>query len=82
MAEDVEIHDPVTYHKPITSSDSAQWSVAMNEEIESLHKNQTWELVKPPKGQNIIGCKWVFKKRKEHGLKHTWLQRALVREKE
>ncbi|KAJ8640321.1 hypothetical protein MRB53_017015 [Persea americana] len=35
----------------------------MGEEIESLHKNQTWELVKPPKGQKIVGCKWVFKKK-------------------
>jgi hypothetical protein len=35
----------------------------MNEEIESLHKNQTWELVKLPKGAKAIGCKWVFKKK-------------------
>ena len=35
----------------------------MSEEIESLHKNQTCELVKPPKGQKIVGCKWVFKKK-------------------
>ena len=35
----------------------------MGEEMESLHKNQTWELVKPSKGQKIVGCKWVFKKK-------------------
>jgi len=35
----------------------------MNEELESLHKNRTWELVKPPKGQKVIGYKWVFKKK-------------------
>ena len=35
----------------------------MTEEMESLHKNQTWELVKLPRGQKIIGCKWVFKKK-------------------
>ena len=33
----------------------------MNEEIESLHKNQTWELLESPKGQKIVGCKWIFK---------------------
>ena len=32
--------------------------------MESLHNNQTWELVKPPRGQKIIGCKWAFKKKK------------------
>ncbi|GKV27145.1 hypothetical protein SLEP1_g36348 [Rubroshorea leprosula] len=35
----------------------------MTEEIESLHKNQTWKLVKPPKGQRIVGCKWVFRRK-------------------
>jgi len=28
--------------------------------MESIHKNQTWELVKRPRGQEIIDCKWVF----------------------
>jgi len=35
----------------------------MNEKLESLYKNRSWELVKPPKGQEVIGCKWVFKKK-------------------
>ena len=36
---------------------------AMEEEIQSLHKNQTWELVELPKGKRAIGCKWVYKKK-------------------
>jgi hypothetical protein len=35
---------------------------AMAEEMESLHKNQTWELVELPERKRAIGCKWVFKK--------------------
>ena len=27
-------------------------------------KNKTWELVEPPKGRKIVGCKWVFKLKK------------------
>ncbi|KAA3477583.1 Retrovirus-related Pol polyprotein from transposon TNT 1-94 [Gossypium australe] len=36
----------------------------MEEEMESFQKNETWQLVKPPTRKKIIGCKWVFKKKK------------------
>ncbi|GKA64116.1 retrovirus-related pol polyprotein from transposon TNT 1-94 [Tanacetum coccineum] len=42
---------------------SDMWSAAMGEEIESLHKNNTWALVKLPEGRKVVGCKWVFKKK-------------------
>ena len=35
----------------------------MSEEMESLYKNDTWELEKLPKGKKAIGCKWVFAKK-------------------
>ena len=35
----------------------------MEEEINSLHENETWELVKPPPGRKIVGCKWTYKKK-------------------
>ncbi|GKD85212.1 retrovirus-related pol polyprotein from transposon TNT 1-94 [Tanacetum coccineum] len=34
---------------------------AMQEEIEALHKNKTWELVPLPGGKKPIGNKWVYK---------------------
>ncbi|KAG8501095.1 hypothetical protein CXB51_003175 [Gossypium anomalum] len=33
------------------------------EEMESLHKNRTWDLVKLPKGKKVVRYKWVFKKK-------------------
>ncbi|XP_071689077.1 uncharacterized protein [Rutidosis leptorrhynchoides] len=57
MAEDIEVQEPATYREAISGPESANWSVAMNEEMESLYKNHTWELVKPPKDQKIVGCK-------------------------
>ena len=33
------------------------WIKAMDEEIESIEKNDTWELVDLPKGKNCIGAK-------------------------
>ena len=63
IAETVEYDEPSTYAEAVSSNESAQWCVAMNEEIESLQKNQTWELVEPLKNRRIVGCKWVFKRK-------------------
>ncbi|KAF5450376.1 hypothetical protein F2P56_030734 [Juglans regia] len=37
------------------------WSAAMEEELDALAKNHTWELVPKTEGMNIVGCKWVYK---------------------
>ena len=37
------------------------WVKAMDEELEQIEKNNTWELVPRPKDKNVIGTKWVFK---------------------
>ena len=36
----------------------------MKEEMNSLYKNDTWELTELPKGKKAIGCKWVYAKKK------------------
>ena len=38
------------------------WVRAMNEELDQIEKNNTWELVPRPENKNVIGSKWVFKK--------------------
>jgi histone deacetylase 1/2 len=40
---------------------SSHWKHAMDQEYEALLKNQTWSLVPPVRGHNIIDCKWVYK---------------------
>lgn len=37
------------------------WHKAINDEFEALIRNGTWSLVPPSKGQNIVGCKWLFR---------------------
>ena len=33
----------------------------MNDELDQIEKNNTWEMVQRPEGKNIIGSKWIFK---------------------
>jgi hypothetical protein len=33
----------------------------MEEELNQIEKNETWELVPRPKDKNVIRTKWVFK---------------------
>ncbi|GJY33991.1 retrovirus-related pol polyprotein from transposon TNT 1-94 [Tanacetum coccineum] len=61
VAEEVESLEPTTYREAITSKDSDMWITATGEEIESLHKNKTWELVQLPERRKVVSCKWVFK---------------------
>ena len=36
------------------------WQVSMDEEMNSLQKNTTWELVSLPSGRKLVQCKWLF----------------------
>lgn len=37
-----------------------EWLEAMRDEMDSMHKNKTWELVELPPDRKAIGNKWVF----------------------
>jgi hypothetical protein len=38
-----------------------EWRVAMASEFEALQRQSTWSLVPASRHQNLIGCRWVFK---------------------
>ncbi|BBH06313.1 hypothetical protein Prudu_017933 [Prunus dulcis] len=40
------------------------WKQAMTEEIQALDQQGTWTLVPSPPNTNIVGCKWIFKIKK------------------
>ncbi|RVW96559.1 Retrovirus-related Pol polyprotein from transposon TNT 1-94 [Vitis vinifera] len=37
-----------------------RWKAAMNEEMKSLQKNETWELVECLPGKKPVGCRWIY----------------------
>ena len=57
--------EPLTFEDAF---DDPLWINAMQSEMDSIHRNGTWELCELPKGKNVIGTKWVYKiKRKSDG---------------
>lgn len=40
-----------------------KWMDEMVDEMESLKKKHTWEIVQFPKRKMFIHCKWVFKRK-------------------
>lgn len=52
-----------SYREAMEGPDSDKWTEASDDEMTSLKKNGTWDLVDQNKDQKSIGCKWIFKKK-------------------
>lgn len=56
--------DPATYAEAVSSASAKGWRKAMEEEMISQERNQTWTVIprsSVPPGKRVLGCKWVFK---------------------
>lgn len=51
---------PLNYAEAVESEDSKHWMDAMDEEYESLLRNETWTMTELPQDRTPIQCKWVF----------------------
>uniref|UniRef100_A0A2N9IT45 Integrase catalytic domain-containing protein n=1 Tax=Fagus sylvatica TaxID=28930 RepID=A0A2N9IT45_FAGSY len=60
-----KVKDPSTYSQAIKDFDSKKWISAMNEEFDSMGKNGVWRLVKRHEGMKVVGCKWIFKRKRD-----------------
>ena len=56
--------EPQTYKEAMKSNDADKWIDAMKDELTSHNKNNTWTVVNKNNDMNIIGCKWVYKMKK------------------
>nr|KYP47011.1 Retrovirus-related Pol polyprotein from transposon TNT 1-94 [Cajanus cajan] len=50
--------EPITFEEAISKE---VWRSAMEEELKSIEKNDTWEMVNLPQNKKVIVVKWVFK---------------------
>ena len=50
--------EPISLDEAITSK---VWKSSMEEELRSIEKNHTWEMIELPQNKIPIDLKWVFK---------------------
>ena len=53
--------EPSTYDEAMAAPDAETWLQAMKSEMDSIHQNQTWELVELLARRKPLPCKWVFR---------------------
>ena len=57
--------EPRTIEEAKGRADWPMWEEAIQKELEALCKADTWDVIERPPGKNIVGCKWVFKVKKD-----------------
>ena len=77
MTQMLQHDEPVTFQE---ACEVKEWQEAMDEEMNALVKNETWDLVKLPSTKNVIGCKWVYKmKYNSDGLVERYKARLVAK---
>jgi hypothetical protein len=69
--------EPPTY---TIASKFPQWREAMASEFAALQRQHTWQLVPPSSDQNVVGCRWVYKiKRNSDGSVSRYKARLVAK---
>ena len=53
--------EPETFEEAKEDTHNRKWLSAMQDEMDSLHENHTYELTELPKGKRALRNKWVYK---------------------
>ena len=61
ICDSLDLDEPASYEEALASLASQEWIVATRDEMDSMAKNQVWELVNLSPGHKTIGNKWVLK---------------------
>ena len=72
--------EPNCFQEACKVEHNKEWKKAIEEEMDSLLENKTWELVKHPKGRIAHQNKWVYKiKHEGEGEKKRYKARLVVK---
>ena len=79
-ADSSEPYEPRTYRQAVSGGDAKQWESSMEDEVNSLTENRTWDLVDRPKDRAVLTGKWVYRhKRGANGEILRYKSRWVVR---
>jgi len=71
------ITEPKSYEEALLDD---KWKDAMQQELQALKENGTWNLVPCPQGKPVIGCKWAFNiKHKVDGTVERYKARLMAK---
>jgi len=57
--------EPQNFSEAKETIEKGDWIKAMEEEINSLHENYTYDMVELPKGRKALKNKWVYRLRRK-----------------
>ena len=60
-----ENDDPITFKEAMESPNKDKWMMAMEDELASMSNNKVWDLIERSDLIKPIGCKWVFKTKRD-----------------
>lgn len=71
--------EPECYEEAMQVDESIKWELAMNDEMDSLLSNHTWELANLPKGKKALHNKWVYRIKEEPDGSKRYKARLVVK---
>ena len=63
--DDIDSEEPRSFRAAMQSVHRSQWLDAIRSELRSLIKAGTWRYAHKPNASNLVGCRWLFKVKKD-----------------
>ena len=57
--------DPILFSQALESVASTKWMNTMKDELKSMDQNEVCDLIELPEGYKKVGCKWVYKTKRD-----------------
>ena len=71
--------EPEYFEEALQVETRKKWEQGMDEEMDSLVRNQTWDMVNLPAGKRVLQNKWVYRLKEEDGGKKWYKARLVVK---